>query len=56
MKLRNTLAKLWLSSHNLFIETGRHNNIDRNYLKRFSNKNNELLSAYNSENWFATKI
>ena len=46
MKLRNILAKLRLSSHNLLIETGRHNNIDRNDRKCTICNNNDIEDEY----------
>ena len=41
-KLRNVIFKIRLSSHNLFIETGRHNNIARNQRKYSKCRLNEI--------------
>ena len=46
MKLRNTLAELRVSSHDLCIETGGHNNIDRRDRKCFMCNNNDIEDEY----------
>ena len=45
-KLRNVISKIRLSSHNLFIETGRHMNIARNQRKCSKCRLNEIQDEY----------
>ena len=46
MKLRITLSNQRLAFHDLCIETGRHNNIDRSDRKCFTCNNNDIEDEY----------